>query len=622
MRGSTWRWLLEGRPEGSPLTPQPCGAARRVASPGRRTRSRPQAGTGVSGLVFWLRDRRASPTPPSRKRPARSRLAPRVHLLGAGGAGVSAIGLLLEARGHQVTGHDAAGGPFVSPAGPGSGASRSAPVAPRTCRPTPRSSCGRLPFRGTIPRCWPTEARGLPVLRCCKQARPADHRPCRGAGGRRDAREDEHHLAAVRGAARTRPGLPGPARVRGPGRRSAPRSGSQRGRAGSRRAAWPSRPREYDRTFLEPQPSGRDRDQPRGGPPRLLRHARQPPRGLRSLRRQDPPDGTAGPRGRCARLPRGGRALRDLAPGARVRLEPARGGSRSLPHRGSRPRLVDPDRPPPATSAASMPTTLPSPSRSPWACARAASPRPAAPSCTRGRARSRALPRERARRLRALGDPGGHPRRARLRAPPDRGPRGRWEAARRVFLDRRSACSFSRRPADRALPARIHRVPARADRVVVADVYGARRHIDRVTAGAFEIVQGLKRAGLDAVLGGPAGATAAFTEGLQAPRRSAFRGAGPRRGRHRLHPSDPTLAHIGRLERRHDTCPARGPRARAAGRPHQHAGGGSVAEWLLEPADPATCGTPSARPASGASSRASSAAAPTSSSLMACCRAS
>ena len=29
-------------------------------------------------------------------------LAPRVHLLGAGGAGVSAIGLLLEARGHHV----------------------------------------------------------------------------------------------------------------------------------------------------------------------------------------------------------------------------------------------------------------------------------------------------------------------------------------------------------------------------------------------------------------------------------------------------------------------------------------------------------------------------------------
>jgi UDP-N-acetylmuramate--alanine ligase len=41
-----------------------------------------------------------------------------------------------------------------------------------------------------------------------------------------------------------------------------------------------------------------------------------------------------------------------------------------------------------------------------------------------------------------------------------------------------------------------------ADRVVVADVYGARAHIDTRGAGAEELVSRLKRAGVDAVYGG------------------------------------------------------------------------------------------------------------------------
>jgi len=39
-------------------------------------------------------------------------------------------------------------------------------------------------------------------------------------------------------------------------------------------------------------------------------------------------------------------------------------------------------------------------------------------------------------------------------------------------------------------------------RVIVADVYGARAHIDRFGAGAEELVTRLKRAGVDAELGG------------------------------------------------------------------------------------------------------------------------
>ena len=42
-----------------------------------------------------------------------------------------------------------------------------------------------------------------------------------------------------------------------------------------------------------------------------------------------------------------------------------------------------------------------------------------------------------------------------------------------------------------------------ADRVVVADVYGARAHIDSEAAGAEELVARLSRAGVDAVRGGP-----------------------------------------------------------------------------------------------------------------------
>ena len=42
-----------------------------------------------------------------------------------------------------------------------------------------------------------------------------------------------------------------------------------------------------------------------------------------------------------------------------------------------------------------------------------------------------------------------------------------------------------------------------ADRVVIADVYGARAHIDSASAGSPELVQGLMRAGIDAELGGP-----------------------------------------------------------------------------------------------------------------------
>lgn len=57
-----------------------------------------------------------------------------------------------------------------------------------------------------------------------------------------------------------------------------------------------------------------------------------------------------------------------------------------------------------------------------------------------------------------------------------------------------------------------------AGRVVVSEVYGARAHTDAVTAGAPELVDGLRAAGVDAVDGGPLARSAALLlEGL--PRR-------------------------------------------------------------------------------------------------------
>lgn len=67
-----------------------------------------------------------------------------------------------------------------------------------------------------------------------------------------------------------------------------------------------------------------------------------------------------------------------------------------------------------------------------------------------------------------------------------------------------------------------------ADRVVVAEVYGARAHIDGETsAGAEELVEELRALGVDAHTGGPLGtAVGRFVEGLPAPSAALVLGAG------------------------------------------------------------------------------------------------
>lgn len=66
-----------------------------------------------------------------------------------------------------------------------------------------------------------------------------------------------------------------------------------------------------------------------------------------------------------------------------------------------------------------------------------------------------------------------------------------------------------------------------ADRVVVADVYGARAHIDRESAGAPELVARLRRAGIDAVEGGDRKqAVASFAERVPVGGAALVLGAG------------------------------------------------------------------------------------------------
>ncbi len=66
-----------------------------------------------------------------------------------------------------------------------------------------------------------------------------------------------------------------------------------------------------------------------------------------------------------------------------------------------------------------------------------------------------------------------------------------------------------------------------ADRVVVADVYGARAHIDRMAAGAEDMVVRLKRAGVDAECGGdPSSSMKKLAERLPSGSAALILGAG------------------------------------------------------------------------------------------------
>ena len=134
-----------------------------------------------------------------------------------------------------------------------------------------------------------------------------------------------------------------------------------------------------------------------------------------------------------------------------------------------------------------------------------------------------------ARRFERWGEPGGvpfvhdyahHPTELRVTI----------EAARRAFPGRRLEVLFQPHQASRTARHMEGFVEALrgCDRVVVADVYGARRHIDRIEgADAATLASKLRRAGVDASAGGPpAEAGARFVEDLSQHAAALVMGAG------------------------------------------------------------------------------------------------
>ena len=134
-----------------------------------------------------------------------------------------------------------------------------------------------------------------------------------------------------------------------------------------------------------------------------------------------------------------------------------------------------------------------------------------------------------ARRFERWGEPGGvpvvhdyahHPTELRVTI----------EAARRAFPGRRLEVLFQPHQASRTARHMDGFVEALrgCDRVVVTDVYGARRHIDRIEgADAATLASKLRRAGVDAVAGGaPAEAGVRFVDGLAAGACALVMGAG------------------------------------------------------------------------------------------------
>lgn len=457
-------------------------------------------------------------------------LGRRVHLLGAGGAGVSGLGLLLAGCGHEVTGHDRERSPFLramEAAGIGvvTGESGSSAL-PAGVEVVVRSAA--VPDQD--PAVVEALERGLPVLRY-KQALGlvAAHRTravaVAGTHGKTSTTWllQEALEATDRALKLEVPDWPASGVLAG---------GLHRGRGCN---AWLPEEGgllaveacEYDRTFLELEPLGaivtnlEDDHLDYYGTRQNLEAAfarfvaKVDPKGLLVLSADAPQflESAA----RCEVWREGREFQLELHGEERGRF---------------RIRVVGP-------GWASPVVTLEVPGRfnaDNAACAVAMAvglhgrgrthlpPADLALAAARGAARFEGA----GRRFESWGDPGGvalvhdyahHPTEVRVTL----------EAARRVFPGKEIHVLFQPHQASRTarlLPDFIESLRS-ADRVVVADVYGARKHIDTVTAGAAELVAGLVRAGIDAVEGGDlAHATAAFAGGLHADCAGLVLGAG------------------------------------------------------------------------------------------------
>ena len=392
------------------------------------------------------------------------------------------------------------------------------------CLPTSKPSFVRRRCRSIDPQVAAARERGLPVWKYSEAAGPPGAARAH-ARRRRDARQDDDVVDAVARAGRSR----------GRARRSGRSADSSAGtcRALRTNARWPGddgwfcvEACEYDRTLPAARAARRGRHQRRGGSPRLLRHARgasrrpsrasstaSHPDGLLVLGREVP-----------ERVERGARA-HGLAPGARARRRPPRRGARLLPlppararaGRRRRVQLAVPGRFNVENAALALALAV-GVSRA----RRGARPGELAAAAARGLERFRGV----ARRFEPWGTSRRRRGRARLRAPSDRGARRR---------SRPRAARFPGRPLHVLFQPHQHSRTARfldefveslrgADRVVVADVYGARaahrrRAPCRVRAELVDAPD--RRAASRPCAGGTAGSRALRSSSTRPARRAA-----------------------------------------------------------------------------------------------------
>ncbi len=444
----------------------------------------------------------------------------RVHLLGAGGAGVSGAGLVLLGRGHVITGHDRADSRFVEVlrrrgAHVDLGPSR-AELLPADAQMVVRSAA----VPADDPQVLEAERRGLPVLKHAQllaRVAPAG-RTLAVAGTHGKTTTSWMLYWALRGIAssETRPNLPGalPGALIGalPGALPGALIGGVCRTLGSNAVApepggwFACEACEYDRTFLELEPDGAivtnveadhldyygslaaieeafgrfvDRVHPEG----LVVAGREVPEGI--LGEAPCPVWKLGRELEVAdvRDVHGRHHFRLIGPGWAT-------GEIAL----SVPGVFNVDNAALAIALAVGRTTQREGDRDRAAVARAvdAAARAVGGYCG---AERRFEPWGTAGGVEVFHDYAHHPTEVRVTI----------EAARRSLPGKPLHVLFQPHQHSRTarfLQSFVESLSG-ADRVVVADVYGARAHIDTEAAGAEELVARLRKAGVDAVRGGP-----------------------------------------------------------------------------------------------------------------------
>ena len=321
-------------------------ARRRVRSRAPRRRRLPACSASPTGSSGWARPRagsagptprRASPIswrswpvaadatlptgPEIRCRPSTCTRPRRLHIVGVGGVGMSAIALFLARMGHTVSGSDLKESVVLARLRPPASRCTSA-TGPRTSRPTPTRSCTRPRSRSRTSSSSPRASSGSP---CCTARRAlaalaATRRTIAVAGSHGKTTTSSMLALILRGA-----GLAAELRDRRRRQRGRRQRRVRRGRVARRRG------RRERRHVPAARARGGDRHERRARPPRPLRRLRRARRRVRAVRRRRARSG------RVLRRRRSGGPPRPRTP-ARTHLRVGR--RRALPHhrRGARRR--------------------------------------------------------------------------------------------------------------------------------------------------------------------------------------------------------------------------------------------------------------------------------------------